>query len=179
MSQNTTLHWPQIVEDRLDTLYKNISIILHKITRKTETEVTTNKPETENFDDSGNAYMYILFVLTFYAFSIIILMVKYIRREREGSKLEFYYNEFVKRDWYKDRNLYDRSGRRIYFTVDENNKVVKMAKTNRKISEDPEYTSEGEENNEFGQDPMKKPVVLFMGAASTAVSLVSSTPDHR
>ncbi len=62
--------------------------------------------------------MYILFVLTFYAFSIVVLMVKYIKREREGSKLEFYYNEFVKREWYKDKNLYDNRGRRIQYNED-------------------------------------------------------------
>jgi hypothetical protein len=62
--------------------------------------------------------MYILFVLTFYAFSIVVLMVKYIKREREGSKLEFYYNEFVKREWYKDKNLYDNKGRRIQYNED-------------------------------------------------------------
>ena len=45
-------------------------------------------------------------------------MVKYIKREREGSKLEFYYNEFVKRDWYKDKNLYDNRGRRIHYNED-------------------------------------------------------------
>jgi hypothetical protein len=45
-------------------------------------------------------------------------MVKYIKREREGSKLEFYYNEFVKRDWYKDKNLYDNRGRRIQYNED-------------------------------------------------------------
>ena len=39
-------------------------------------------------------------------------------REREGSKLEFYYNEFVKRDWYKDKNLYDNRGRRIHYNED-------------------------------------------------------------
>jgi len=67
--------------------------------------------------------MYILFVLTFYAFSIVVLMVKYIKHEREGSKLEYYYTEFVKREWYKDKNLYDNKGRRIHY--DEDGKKVK------------------------------------------------------
>ena len=31
----------------------------------------------------------------------------------QGSKLEFYYDEFVKRDWYKDKTMYDNQGRRI------------------------------------------------------------------
>ena len=96
-------------------LYKNLSKYLTKL-------------DDKNGIDEGNsgAYKYILFVLAIYSFSILILMIKYIKREREGSKLEFYYQEFVKRDWYKDKNLYDRSGRRIHFTVDENNKVIKV-----------------------------------------------------
>ena len=42
------------------------------------------------------------------------------RREREGSKLEYYYNEFVKREWYKDKNLYDNRGRRIHYDKNGN-----------------------------------------------------------
>ena len=49
--------------------------------------------------DDSNAYLYILFVLTFYAFSIVVLMVKYIKREREGTRYESYYAEFVERKW--------------------------------------------------------------------------------
>ena len=49
--------------------------------------------------DDRNAYLYILFVLTFYAFSIVVLMVKYIKREREGNRYENYYAEFVERKW--------------------------------------------------------------------------------
>ena len=49
--------------------------------------------------DDSNAYLYILFVLTFYAFSIVVLMVKYIKREREGTRYESYYAKFVERKW--------------------------------------------------------------------------------
>lgn len=31
-------------------------------------------------DENNNAWLYILFVLMFYAFAIIVLMIKYIRR---------------------------------------------------------------------------------------------------
>ena len=65
----------------------------------------------------------------FYAFSIVVLMVKYIRREREGSKLEYYYNEFVKREWYKDKNLYDSRGRRIHYNVDGTTVTKSMRKS--------------------------------------------------
>ncbi len=70
-------------------------------------------------------------------------MVKYIRREREGAKLEYYYNEFVKRDWYKDKNLYDSSGRRIRFSVDG----TKVARTpSRVFVDDPDYASDSDNN---------------------------------
>ena len=49
-----------------------------------------------------------------------VVMFFYFRREREGSKLEYYYNEFVKREWYKDKNLYDNRGRRIHYDKNGN-----------------------------------------------------------
>ena len=121
----------QVSSDKLDNLYaKNLVLYwnLTQVLQKLDNAKYSNNTNNYNtrHQDNGNAYMYILFVLTFYAFSILVLMVKYIKREREGSKLEYYYQEFVKRDWYKDKNLYDRLGRRIHFIVDESNKVVKV-----------------------------------------------------
>ena len=93
-------------------------------------------------------------------------MVKYIRREREGAKLEFYYNEFVKRDWYKDKNLYDSTGRRIYFRVDGS----KVYKNNSLYSDDPDQIRDMVEQKEL--DPRKKTVVLMVESMSTAMSLM-------
>ena len=43
-------------------------------------ELVTNQTLlTEEDSDEKNAWLYILFVLMFYAFSIVVLMVKYIR----------------------------------------------------------------------------------------------------
>ncbi len=104
-------------------LYRNISRSLNQLSKNHRpkdiflSSQNSTSSSQEHYNDSANAWMYILFVLMFYAFSIVILMIKYIRREREGSKLEYYYNEFVKRDWYKDKNLYDSRGRRIHFKV--------------------------------------------------------------
>ena len=81
------------------------------------------------YRDDSHAFLYILFVVTFYAFFIVVLMVsittlickasrrntemhsasgealkqnqvKYIKREREGPQGDTYYAEFVKRDWW-------------------------------------------------------------------------------
>ena len=93
-------------------LYRNLTLALESLANATK-EQAASVDNTPFEDDSSSAYLYIVFVLMFYAFSIVVLMVKYIRREREGSKLEYYYNEFVKREWYKDKNHYDKSGRRI------------------------------------------------------------------
>ncbi|GFS27006.1 hypothetical protein ElyMa_005233700 [Elysia marginata] len=51
---------------------------------------------------SLDALLYIVIVLLFYAFSIIILMVKYVRREREEASLRNYYHEFVSRDKFQN-----------------------------------------------------------------------------
>ena len=75
-----------------------ISTALHFYRNITES-LAKLKDDKELVRDDRNAYLYILFVLTFYAFSIIVLMVKYIKREREGNRYENYYAEFVERKW--------------------------------------------------------------------------------
>lgn len=47
---------------------------------------------------SNDPLFYIITVLMFYAFSIIILMVKYIRRERQEAEFDNFYYEFVSRE---------------------------------------------------------------------------------
>ena len=82
-------------ETSLRTLFRNLSETL-TILRKERLK----EEDDEGYRDDSHAYLYILFVLTFYAFSIIVLMVKYIKREREGNRDESYYSEFVKREWW-------------------------------------------------------------------------------
>ena len=71
----------------------------------TETSTSGQTPSAAAAADEGmglpgslDALLYIVIVLLFYAFSIIILMVKYVRREREEASLRNYYHEFVSRD---------------------------------------------------------------------------------
>ena len=72
-----------------------------------ETSPSGQTPAAAASDDglslpgSLDALLYIVIVLLFYAFSIIILMVKYVRREREEASLRNYYHEFVSRDKFK------------------------------------------------------------------------------
>lgn len=56
------------------------------------------KNETTIAHWSNDPLFYIITVLMFYAFSIIILMIKYIRRERQEAEFDNYYYEFVTRD---------------------------------------------------------------------------------
>ncbi len=51
---------------------------------------------------TDNALLYIVVVLSFYAFAIVVLMVKYIQRENEEAELAFYFTEFIKRDRFQD-----------------------------------------------------------------------------
>lgn len=46
-------------------------------------------------------FIYIIVVLCFYALSMVLLMVKYIRREEEEIFLDYYYTEFVKREQFQ------------------------------------------------------------------------------
>jgi hypothetical protein len=64
-------------------LYRNMRNALNEIKTRTKIEEgqADDKAYYEKFreSDGANAYLYILFVLTFYAFSIAVLMIKYIR----------------------------------------------------------------------------------------------------
>lgn len=55
---------------------------------------TTSLPDSNSHD----ALLYIITVLTFYSISIVILMVKYIRREKQEADLQQYYHEYVSRE---------------------------------------------------------------------------------
>ena len=52
--------------------------------------------------DHNNALLYIVTVLLFYACSIVVLMIKYIRRERVEAEYDNYYYEYVSRDKFQE-----------------------------------------------------------------------------
>ena len=52
-----------------------------------------------------NAFWYIIIVLSFYAISMVLLMIKYIRREEEEVSLDHYYAEFVKREQFQSATI--------------------------------------------------------------------------
>lgn len=71
----------------------NTLIYCENVTITTE-ETPVLSDEEADFD----AFLYIIFVLSFYSLSMVFLMIKYIRREEEEMSLNLYYTEFVKRD---------------------------------------------------------------------------------
>lgn len=64
----------------------------------TENLCEKNETEVTDLHWSNDPLFYIITVLMFYALSIIILMVKYIRRERQEAEFDSYYFEFVTRE---------------------------------------------------------------------------------
>ena len=61
--------------------------------------IVTSTETSESGDVADfNALVYIVVVIMFYALSMTLLMVKYIKREREEAELDFFFNEFVKRE---------------------------------------------------------------------------------
>ncbi|KAK7495071.1 hypothetical protein BaRGS_00013711 [Batillaria attramentaria] len=55
-----------------------------------------------------DALFYIIVVLSFYAVSIVLLMITYIRREQEETSLDYYYTEYVKRTWFQQPVVQNR-----------------------------------------------------------------------
>lgn len=41
------------------------------------------------------AVLYIIFVLLFFAASLLVLLVKYLRRERESTRLQKFYEDYL------------------------------------------------------------------------------------
>ena len=56
-----------------------------------------------------SAFLYIVVVLSFYGLSMVLLMVKYIKRERDDAVYDHYFLEYVKRDSFNAKTkLLDR-----------------------------------------------------------------------
>lgn len=63
---------------------------------------------TLDTESNFNAFLYILIVLGFYAFAIVILMIKYVRRENEEAELNRYFTDFIKRDFFQTAKFQNR-----------------------------------------------------------------------
>lgn len=61
------------------------------------TDVTVTNTESED-KVNVDAFFYIVVVLTFYATSIVLLLIKYSRNDYEEVNLKYQYSEFVKRE---------------------------------------------------------------------------------
>jgi hypothetical protein len=49
----------------------------------------------------SNAVVYIVIVLLLYATALVVIMVRYLRRERDESRLSYLYHEFVRLDLFR------------------------------------------------------------------------------
>lgn len=91
--------------------------------------VTSSESSTvaEDFQKTDKeALFYIITVLMFYAVSIVTLMVKYLRQEKQEAEYTNYYYEYVSRDKFQDP-LYQNSlnvQRTLSAVRDSYNKVV-------------------------------------------------------
>ena len=104
MFQNLSETWNNVTANPLSNVtHQRLENSSHVLTTSSMTspckeELTTKDPTPES---SHDAFLYIVVVLLFYAFSMVILMVKYIRRERQEAEMAHYYSEFVSRDRFK------------------------------------------------------------------------------
>ena len=56
-----------------------------------------------------DALFYIVVVLAFYAFAMVVLMVKYIRRENREAALSYMYHEYIERETFSRPSRHNRS----------------------------------------------------------------------
>ena len=84
---------PEIWESIVTT-----TMSLERISNVTPSCVTPSKTKPTS---SHDALLYIVVVLLFYACSMVILMIKYVRREKEEAEMAHYYNEYVARERFK------------------------------------------------------------------------------
>ena len=74
----------------------------------------TSENVQDHYDDSKNSYKYVVFVLVVYAVSFMALMVKYFRKSTHDRPrdADFLYNEFVKRDTFREKDAKARLGQK-------------------------------------------------------------------
>jgi hypothetical protein len=53
--------------------------------------------------NQSNAVVYIVIVLLLYATALVVIMVRYLKRERDESRLSHLYHEFVRLDMFRRR----------------------------------------------------------------------------
>ncbi|XP_077981474.1 uncharacterized protein LOC144436537 [Glandiceps talaboti] len=70
----------------------NFTVNVTLLPNRTSTITTQPNAETDE------ALLYIVAVLLFYAFSLTLLLIKYIKSENEDMKLSYLYEAFVKRE---------------------------------------------------------------------------------
>ncbi|XP_063861430.1 uncharacterized protein LOC135101422 [Scylla paramamosain] len=79
---------------------------------------TTQGPPQAKSEDSL-AVLYIVFVLLFFAASLLVLLVKYLRRERESTRLQKFYEDYLVNTQSSAVVHYDTHGRRLQPTTPE------------------------------------------------------------
>ena len=91
-------------------------------------------PSTRQYSsDQGDPLIYIVGVLSFYIVSITVLLLKYVRTQRQEEIDEYYYNAFVKREGlglgpHGNRMTMDLTGKQR--TRDSNETDKQMKSTN-------------------------------------------------
>ena len=109
------------------TLNMVLSIGATTIVPTTNTNVTHNceVPSKTKPTSSYDALLYIVVVLSFYACSMVILMIKYVRREKEEAQMAHYYSEFVAREQFKSPRFQVKQYMKTFAYIDNNKDVIR------------------------------------------------------
>ena len=109
------------------TLNMVLSIGATTILPTTNTNVTHSceAPSKTKPTSSYDALLYIVVVLSFYACSMVILMIKYVRREKEEAQMAHYYSEFVAREQFKSPRFQVNQYMKTFADIGNNKDVIR------------------------------------------------------
>ena len=134
----------------IDKLPCNISVMTCNISavgpneHSNVTNSSSSDPSTVA-DTSNDPLLYIVTVLMFYALSMTILMVKYIRREKQEAEFSSYYYEYVSRDKFHTAQYQNsQSIKHVMKSLSERDKLPKLKESD--FADDQERLLPNKEN---------------------------------
>nr|XP_045587362.1 protein kibra-like [Procambarus clarkii] len=104
------LHFKEYISEFLKIRCSNTLDLRGELRLSAKFGNTTGSKEQDP-DEDAMAVVYIVFVLLFFATSLLVVLVKYIRREKESVRLEKFYEEYMNRRHDSLIVYFDESGR--------------------------------------------------------------------
>ncbi|XP_066965025.1 uncharacterized protein [Macrobrachium rosenbergii] len=164
MAENTTDSFQPEDLEKLTRLFAEImqSPCWNEFTSINRTEGDRKKDPSED----SMAVLYIILVLTIFGMSLLILLIKYLKKEKESAKLQRFYDDYL------DKRLPS-----MVVHYDDEGRYLKAKTTSRKISKRPDLNLDlpSPSASSVGGTPLTSPSVMSAAASPDATSVSSNS----